>query len=362
MAISYGASNANANIALANGNVDKYADLWIKKVIPALVATGRWQIVGSGSGAGGLFQKKGQTAGLGGGDPWNVLTGAIGGSASLWNAGASSSSFSNYQAWVDVAELDGSGNETGRGFMIQRASSPNAGPSFTTYGAVVVRLTPFTTTASATSPGTFPTIWRYLGASGATAFLELNDNTGLNCNTSTDNWVNIGIEDSPGSKNVCSWFLYVHSRTNNLPVAAFFWCELDNVTTAEQHPLVVSGGSPTRVYGIAGDTTAGPFWFGASRMWAGSALDNANLTRIVGSPWGTIPSNIFAPLRNGVSVITRRPEVWTANGQIGVAKYMWVSPYNRAWPSTDHVATVPKAYVGQVLIPWAQGVAPFSGP
>jgi hypothetical protein len=368
MALAY--ALGNYNFALISGTGDKFADLWIKKVIPRLVATGRFMIVGSGSGAGALFQRKGQTAGLGGADPWNVLTGAVSAGTTNWDTGASTSSFSRTSAWVDVAELDGAGNETGRGFTIQRNQTSLS--NTTSSGVLGCRLAAFTGTASATSPGTTPSVHAFFTGGSAyngapsVAWLQDQNVAGLDSATSADTWVQLGIESSVGAKNVCTFVLYVYNRTSGLPIAAMWYGEVDAAQSLESHPLFFASGSPSRVFGLVGSTTVGPYHAATGGRWfGGPTLAAASLGKIVAPTWNItgVPGSVFAPLRNSVDVVGFQPQVWTSAGQLGRAKYGWVNPYNRDYPSTQGVpGTSPKVYYGQTMIDWITAVAPGSSP
>lgn len=384
MAIIY--DPGNVNVALASGNVDRFGDLFIKKLIPRLAATGRWQIVGSGNGqtAGNArVQRKGQTAGLGGSDPWNCLTGAIGGSLTLWNTPNAIDSFTSIGAWVDVAELDGLGVETGRGFTIQRhnGSSSNIGAN-ANLAVFGWRNTPWTGVATSQDPGTEPTsmtmicggvgAFGFFGSPVATGWLTNltgHDAACLGSNVTTDVWMQLGIEDTVGPRNVHSWFMTLWSKTNNLPCGVMYYCELDNVLASEPHPYVIGSGNMAYTVGLPGniDANSNPYHASvAPKVWAGPTLQVASFTTVINRMWNSvnvIPGAVFPPLRAGQNLLNRRPEVWTAAGQIGTPKYIWMNPFNRNYPSTQDVAgSSPRLYVGQCLIPWVTGVAPNSGP
>lgn len=372
MAITY--APANTNVAL-NGQYDKAGDAFFR-LKNALAATGLWRVKGSGDG-GSLVQNRGQTAGLGGSAPWDVLTAAIAGTSGNFATGAAGS-FSRVRAWYIMEELDAvGGNPTGRAFCVKRSHSTGNDTGLSYAVAFVTDNFQNSGATSTTPPSPVSTALYVNGSTfadgGAAALMP---KTGLvtygetnqaydNLTTafSANNWLHIGIENAPGADKVVGFQMQTFCRTDGQTGIAFYYRAYDNAVASNQHPAVVAIGSWSRVFGIVGAATHGPFAGTNVTFDLNSGTAARYTLRANQNTGGGVahPSGTFQPGRSdGKHFVTPIEVVTAAGGQVGTLRNCYPNIVNRNYPTTYGVVApnIPRFINGHMITEWVNGSAP----
>jgi hypothetical protein len=361
----------NYNIAL-NGAYDKYGDavLNLKRVLTTS-SNGRWRVMGSGSGAGGLVQLRGQTAGVGGAQPYDVLVGAAAGTAVDWVTGATTNSISNARAWLIMEELDGTGAVTGRAFCLKRYhQTGNVGfggawhGQFTTNGYATSGATATSPPAAVTSGQSFY-MWSSasLADGGANNWITQDASTGgtaaafasMHSGTTNQNWCHVAIETSPGTDNVCGFQLTTYSRTQGCSGLCLYYRPLDRYPVGMTGPFVIGGGNWGQCFGQVGNgTNIGPFWVGSGQVRCGLTLEAASFVRrgAAGLNSGlAVPGTVYLSLRSDSTLLDMPVEVMTSSGQVALLKNCYVNTFNRDYPTSYDVAGAqPRHTFGQIIM------------
>lgn len=353
------------NIAL-NGAYDKMGDA-VRLFVLALVAKGRWRVMGSSNGSS-TFQLRGQTAGVGGLMPFWVLTGAAAGNAAGWTTGATTSSISNLRAWVIMEEIDALGNPTGRAFGLKRYHlDGNAG--FGGAWAGVFTTAGFATSgASATTPPAVNVVGQSFWMWGSTSFADGATNNwivqdssvggsnpafqSMNGNTTNQNWVHIAVDTAPPASNVCGFQFTSFSRSLGISGLAFVYRPLAKAAANDPHPFWLAAGNWGNCFGQLGSNSLGPIW-GSVQSRYGINLVQASLYRQGGAVFGSAgyPGTVFSTARLDNTVLSRKIELATASGSIGLVDRTWMNVYNRDYPTSYGVAGLtPRVTFGQLVV------------
>jgi hypothetical protein len=333
---------ANVLIPVSSDKVGKI----LISVKDALLASGRWRLIGSGDGKT-AFQLRGQTAGVAG--SYDVFTASpqwalVGTTYNAWP-----NSFSNNNAWFILEEI-----ASARVALFQRAVGGNGDTLIAKIGTAVA-----VTGASATVAPAF------VGPSGTLLNSgSLGTATELGVASTLEHWLQIGADNSVNAgNNVSPWFFSVWSKTNNAPVSGGFWLPLIETDPGVTVPVVTAIGPWGGVFGTPGNADGG--LVGAGSVWrAGTSWDAASIAYLTCTGVGASPPQ-YQQLGTDGKWRTYKPLIAypaIGNRHVGKVDLVYLNKVSRNYPATyDLSGAQPRITLGHLLFPWTN-VAPLTSP
>lgn len=333
----------NTNVLLPTLS-DKVGKIWIS-VKDALLASGRWQLIGSGDGKA-AFQLRGQTAGVAG--SFDVFTKspqwALGGG----NFNAWPNSISNTSAWFVLEEI-----ASGRVYVVQRTTSSSAETSNVWAGNAVA-----TTGASATAPPAMVGPYAVLGTS-----MYLSTGSEMSYSSTTEQWLQIGAENAVLPGNVSPWFFAIWNKTNNTRGGGAFWLPLVDLEPGVTNNILAGAGAWVNVFGTPGLGDGGLAGTGATwrggNAWAVSSISHLTCSGVGSSP------PLYQQLGTDNKWRTQRPFIvhpTVGNRHVGKVDLVYLNKVSRDYPSTyDLAGAQPRLSLGHLLFPWTN-IAPLTSP
>lgn len=374
-----------ANIILAAGT-DKLGHL-LNRLRLALVATGLWEVTGSGDG-GALVQNQGQTSGEGGSfdlfapNPTPVHAGDY---QSWYNAMQSAQrSLSRPYAWLQLKEKGST-----RTIQFKRAAQ-GWGADGSYSDTFAMRIAPGGVKPSGATPTNAPQAntgtseWLQQGANPSTSFSvsPIFWSGAMRWWTQTSDVVmQLFVSTDARAKGVCPWAILLADRDRNAHVGGMFYESLVDAQPADQHPYIFRSSdtgsntwgvlvgklgseaigpfhevniSPSYQYGVYGENCK-PWLFEV--MCVGDFDKGSNSYRLF---W---PGNVAHPLDADGKWRTFAPRVRLAAGKYaGRSEHLLANLGMRDYPTTYNLASsAPRIAAGQLLFPWPSNVVPLMG-
>jgi hypothetical protein len=167
-----------------------------------------------------------------------------------------------------------------------------------------------------------------------------------------------GVAAAPDVGGVCPFWMAIYNRTTAVPVWGMLYESLDLTVSGDVHPFVFGTGAWNASSGFfnlfdSAVLYGGPTVVTTRRLSALSINGSAQPYPGAAQPLG--PDGKWRAIRPPVNDSSG---VW-----VGRCKNILAHPINRQYPTTYNVSTAtPYVVLGQVLLPWATGVAPQSSP
>jgi hypothetical protein len=354
----------NPNVLL-DGFEDKIGHI-MYEIRKRLLATGLWRVRGSGTGCAytptldgfSAVQLMGQTAGVSGSFDlfqaatwlpfieYNVTP--------TWYMGGANT-FSRASAWIVLEEIVG-----GRCLILFRPTT-----NVDSNGTLNIRFCPngvASSGATAILPpapvGSYVTNGSPDGLYGYSADLQRSIN---------QLWFQMGVADAPEAGNVCPFWIAIYNRTLAKRVWGMLYESLVDTVAGDAHPYII---------GARGWGTAYVFFdsivstgYNSALLFGGGTAGSRQLSGVsVGSQAFPNSTQTYPqPIGPDGYWRSQAPFVYTAVANtpayVGRCKNILLHPINRDYPSTYNVGTPQsRLALGQILVPWAVGVAPGSSP
>lgn len=333
----------NAVLLPANDKLGRF----IIELRDTLVGSGLWRVTGSSDGA--TFQNEGQTAGLGGAKPWDVLINPAPYTATVvgttWYVGGTAGSISNRNAWLQLREVGST-----RVMQLQRDSAAWS-------GGLRWRFCPSGVATSGATVGVLPAP---VGASYGGALYEHFPGVGGDPNNGIKFIYQLWVATEARAGGVCPFAFTVHNANSGANINSGFYESLVDIDPSNPHPYLFYTGASWNVMGGAG-TQSGPFWnqYGCT----GVACDTFRFDQVAING-GLMPGTTYEPLAFDGKWRTSACLARKATGaRIGRSEHFLMNRQNREYPATyDLGSTTPRIAVGHFLLPWKTNVVPSVGP